>query len=102
MVVLRSIMRPTSRGKSWTSLINRAVGEHSKGWGYAGSRTPALSAPSEGLDLNFFGGLSPRWAVANLYGFLATKIPAKDIFDRGSHLLLEPECHLSGLIFRAL
>ena len=43
MVVLRSIMRPTSRGKSWTSLINRA-GESSKGWGYAGSRTLALSA----------------------------------------------------------
>src|SRR5215218_2512774 len=58
--------------------------------------------PSGGLDLNSFGGLSPRWAVANLYGLLATKILAQDIFDRGAHLLLEPEGHIAGISFRAL
>src|SRR5918997_7139256 len=63
---------------------------------------PRRYRPSGGLDLNFFGGLSPRWAVANLYGLLATKILAQDIFDRGAHLLLEPESHIAGIIFRAL
>src|SRR5829696_1628637 len=63
---------------------------------------PRRYRPSGGLDLNFFGGLSPRWAVANLYGLLATKILAQDILDRGAHLLLEPESHIAGLIFRAL
>src|SRR5215218_9292138 len=63
---------------------------------------PRRYRPSGGLDLNFFGGLSPRWAVANLYGLLATKILAQDILDRGAHLLLEPEGHIPGIIFRAL
>src|SRR3712207_1541517 len=63
---------------------------------------PRRYRPSGGLDLNFFGGLSPRWAVANLYGLLATKILAQDIFDRGAHLLLEPEGHIVGILFRAL
>src|SRR5918998_6775440 len=63
---------------------------------------PRRYRPSGGLDLNFFGSLSPRWAVANLYGVLATKILAQDIFDRGTHLLLEPEGHIVGIIFRAL
>src|SRR5215203_400467 len=63
---------------------------------------PRRYLPSAGLYLNFFGGLSPRWAVANLYGVLATKILAQDIFDRGAHLLLEPEGHIAGIIFRAL
>src|SRR5829696_2805625 len=63
---------------------------------------PRRYRPSGGLDLNFFGGLSPRWAVANLYGLLATKVLAQDSFDRGAHLLLEPEGHIVGLIFRAL
>src|SRR5215213_5535660 len=58
--------------------------------------------PSGGLDLNSFGGLSPRWAVANLYGLLATKMLAKDIFDRGAHLLLEPERNLLGVFLRTL
>src|SRR5919107_3467506 len=63
---------------------------------------PRRYQPSGGLDLNSFGGLSPRRAVANLYGLLATKILAQDIFDRGAHLLLEPESHIAGIIFRAL
>src|SRR5829696_654582 len=63
---------------------------------------PRRYRPSGGLDLNFFGGLSPRWAVANLYGLLATKVLAQDIFDRGAHLLLEPEGHIVSIIFRAL
>jgi hypothetical protein len=63
---------------------------------------PRRYRPSGGLDLNFFGGLSPRWAVANLYGLLATKIPAKDIFDRGAHLLLEPERNLPSVFLGAL
>jgi hypothetical protein len=40
-------------------------------------------------------------AVANLYGLLATKILAQDIFDRRAHLLLEPEDHIAGIISRA-
>src|SRR5215203_4463110 len=62
---------------------------------------PRRYRPSGGLDLNFFGSLSPRWAVANLYGLLATKILAQDILDRGAHLLLEPKSHLTGIIFSA-
>ena len=58
--------------------------------------------PSGGLDLNSFGGLSPRWAVANLYGLLATKILAQDIFDRGAHLLLEPERNFPSVFLGAL
>src|SRR5215208_4628179 len=100
LVSSRGIMRPTSRGKPWTSLGNR-VGGSCKGRGYAGSRTRSYW-PSGGLDINFLCGLSPRRAVANLYGLRATKIPAKDIFDRGAHLLLEPEGHTAGFIFRAL
>src|SRR5215203_643703 len=63
---------------------------------------PRRYRPSGGLYLNFFGGLSPRWAVANLYGVLATKILTQDIFDRGAHLLLEPEGHIASIIFGAL
>src|SRR5215212_1208958 len=63
---------------------------------------PRRYQPSGGLDLNFFGGLPLRWAEASLYGLLVTKILAKDILDRGAHLLLEPEGHIAGLIFRAL
>src|SRR5215203_5690715 len=63
---------------------------------------PRRYLPSGGLDLNSFGGLSPRWAVANLYGLLATKILTQDIFDRGAHLLLEPEGHIASIIFGTL
>src|SRR5215208_642002 len=63
---------------------------------------PRRYQPSGALDLNSFGGLSPRWAVANLYGLLATKIFAQDIFDGGAHLLLEPEGHIASIIFPAL
>jgi hypothetical protein len=63
---------------------------------------PPRCQPSGGSDLNSFGGLPPRWAVANLYGLLATKIPAKNIFDRGAHLLLEPECNLPGVFLGTL
>ena len=63
---------------------------------------PWRCRPSGGLDLNFFGGLSPRWTVANLYGLLATKILAQDILDRGAHLLLEPERNLPSVFLVAL
>src|SRR5215203_3098584 len=94
-------MRPTSRGKLWTSLGNRA-GEEEQGPGLCRILYPGRYRPSGGLDLNFFDGLSPRWAVANLYGLVATKILTQDILDRGAHLLLEPEGHIPGIIFRAL
>lgn len=38
-----------------------------------------LSPSPRFIHLNFFGGLSPRWAVANFYGLLATKILAQDL-----------------------
>src|SRR5918997_4522034 len=63
---------------------------------------PRRYRPSGGLDLNSFGGLPPRWAVANLYGLLATKILAQDILDRGAHLLLEPERNLPGVFLGTL
>ena len=63
---------------------------------------PRRYQPSGGLDLNFFGGLSPRWAVASLYGLLVTKILAKDILDRGAHLLLEPERNLPSVFLGTL
>src|SRR5215212_1735237 len=63
---------------------------------------PRRYQPSGALDLNSFGDLPPRWAVANLYGLLATKILAKDILDRGAHLLLEPEHSLPSVFLGTL
>src|SRR5215217_9490101 len=94
-------MRPTSRGKPWAGLGNRAGGERQGLWDYAGFRTPALPAEWRFRPKLLRWSL-PMMGLANLYGLLVTKILAQDFFDRGAHLLLEPVGHIAGIIFLAL